>query len=367
MAVQVTLPFRLERRGVVMEPQPWEPYETWGVLNPGGVRGPDGGYYLFPRLVAPGNYSRIGRARLTFAPDGVPLAVERLSLALEPREPYEVTRAGGGVEDPRVTYVAPLGLYVMAYTAYTPNHPRIALAVSRDLLAWTRLGPLRYTPLPDGHDLNLNGNKDGMVFPDVVSDPRGRPALAILHRPTFAVAYSDDGCEVMSPPGGGAYRENIWISYAPLEEVRADIQRLTQVDEHRPLLAPMAEWERIKVGGGAPPVRLPYGWLLLYHGVSRPPDQSAPPPLDMGEEPLRYNVGAAVLDLEDPTRIIYRSPRPILEPDAPYEATGLASHVVFPTATDLRADGRLDVYYGAADSRVGVASAAIPSQLPTEG
>ena len=68
--------------------------------------------------------------------------------------------------------------------------------------------------------------------------------------------------------------------------------------------------------------------------------------------------------LEDPTTILYRSPRPILTPEAPQEIQGLIPHVVFPTATDLRADGRLDVYYGAADSVIGAARMSIPAQLP---
>ncbi len=122
-------PFQMERLGIIMQPQPGNPNEVWGTLNPGGVRGPDGAYYLFPRLVAEGNYSRIGRARVVFDADGRPVGVERLGLALEPHEPYEVTREGGGVEDPRVTYVGPLNRYVMTYTAFVPHHPRIALAV----------------------------------------------------------------------------------------------------------------------------------------------------------------------------------------------------------------------------------------------
>ena len=90
--------------------------------------------------------------------------MERLGYALEPHEPYEVSkRLGGGVEDPRVAYLEPLRLYVMTYTAFTPHHPRIALAVSRDLIAWKRLGPLRFATGPNEFDLNSCGNKDGLI------------------------------------------------------------------------------------------------------------------------------------------------------------------------------------------------------------
>ncbi|HEX9069631.1 MAG TPA: hypothetical protein VF807_12745 [Ktedonobacterales bacterium] len=359
MAALTADPFHLERHGIILDQRPGDPDEAWGVLNPGGTCGPDGAFYLFPRLVACGNYSRIGCARITFDKAGTLAAVERLGLVLEPRESYEVSRAGGGVEDPRVTYVEALGQYVMAYTAYIPHHPRIALAVSRDLQTWTRLGPLHFSLLPDGYDLNKAGNKDGVVFPDLLVDPLGRPAFAIMHRPTLAVDYHRDGCDVTLPPCGVESQEHIWISYVPLDRVQHDIHQLTQLSGHRQVLAPQAAWEQVKIGSGPPPVRLPYGWLLLYHGVSRAVDTTG--------ERIRYSVGAAILDLEDPTRVLYRSPHPILEPDAPYEAAGRVSHVVFPTATDLHPDGRLDVYYGAADSRIGLASTKTPPELPTGG
>ncbi len=358
MTVETTAPFQMERYGVIMEPQADNPREAWGTLNPGGVRGPDGAYYLFPRIVAEGNYSRIGRARVIYDGDGRPTSVERLGYALEPREPYEVTRVGGGVEDPRVTYLEPLQLYVMTYTAYTPPfHPRIALAVSHDLVEWTRLGPLQYAV--EGYiDLNDCGNKDGLLFPEAITDPRGRPCIAIIHRPTYAIHHRAHGAEISAPPAVAEHLENIWISYAPLDEVRADIAALARVSGHRILMEPRAGWESVKIGGGAPPVRLPYGWLLLYHGVTG--YQTAT------EKHVRYCAGAAVLDLADPTTVLYRSARPILEPLTPRETQGVVPSVVFPTATDLREDGRLDVYYGAADSVTGAAHLTIPTDLPVQ-
>lgn len=358
MIVESAAPFQMERYGVIMEPDPRNPREAWGVLNPGGVRGPDGHYYLFPRVVAEGNFSRIGRARVIYDDDGRPTGVERLGYALEPRESFEVTHAGGGVEDPRVTYLEPLKLYVMTYTAYVPPfHPRIALAVSQDLLEWTRLGPLQYA-VEDGIDLNRSGNKDGLVFPDVIHDPQGRPAMAIIHRPTYAVKHRGHGGEVTPPPSGAEHLENIWISYAPLEHAHADVAMLTHVCEHRILMEPRFRWESVKIGGGAPPVRLPYGWLLLYHGVTG--YQTAT------KRHVRYSAGAAVLDLTDPAKVLYRSPRPILEPKTAQETEGQVPRVVFPTATDLRDPDHLDVYYGGADSVIGAAHLTIPTELPEQ-
>src|SRR5437588_4888131 len=78
-------PWRLRRLGIVMEPDPGDVREAEGVLNPAVTRGPDGQLYLLPRLVAPGNYSRIGLARVVFDWRGLPVGVERLGMALEPQ------------------------------------------------------------------------------------------------------------------------------------------------------------------------------------------------------------------------------------------------------------------------------------------
>lgn len=357
--MDTTAPFQMERLGIVMKPDPENPREAWGVLNPGGVRGPDGDYYLFPRIVAEGNFSRIGRARVVFDAQGNPAAVERLGYALEPREGYEVTRMGGGVEDPRVTYLRPLRLYVMTYTAYTPHHPRIALAVSHNLSEWKRLGPVHFATGPGEYDLNRAGNKDGVVFPDIVHDPKGRPCMALLHRPTYSIRHDSHGSgEVVMPPSGAEHLENIWISFAPLEHAHADIRQLTHLHEHQILMAPRAGWEELKVGAGAPPVRLPYGWLLIYHGVCGT--------VTATERHVRYCAGAAVLDLEDPTKTLYRSPQPILEPLLPQETEGVVPSVVFPTATDQREESRLDVYYGAADTVTAAARLTLPESLPAQ-
>jgi predicted GH43/DUF377 family glycosyl hydrolase len=92
--------------------------------------------------------------------------------------------------------------------------------------------------------------------------------------------------------------------------------------------------------------------VLPYHAVSAPDGHP------------RYCMGVAVLDLEHPSRVLYRTPKPILEPQTDYESNGLVSDVVFPSATDLRADGALDVYYGAADHVIAVARVTVPAALP---
>src|SRR6202158_36254 len=115
--------FQMRRLGLVMEPEPGNPHEVEGGLNPAGGRGPDGEFYLFPRLVANGNYSRIGIARVKFNEAGDPAGVERLGIALEPEADYELRPDGGGCEDPRITFGEDLKRYVMTYTARSPKGP----------------------------------------------------------------------------------------------------------------------------------------------------------------------------------------------------------------------------------------------------
>ena len=122
-----TATFELQRLGMLMEPEPGNPQEVEGVLNPAAVRGPDGQLYLFPRLTARGNYSRIGIGRVVFSKEGDPVGVERLGIALEPEADYEKRPGGGGgCEDPRITFVEPLQRYIMSYTAFSDCGPRIA-------------------------------------------------------------------------------------------------------------------------------------------------------------------------------------------------------------------------------------------------
>jgi predicted GH43/DUF377 family glycosyl hydrolase len=342
--------FAATRLGEIMHPEADRPQEAWGVLNPGGVRGPDGTMHLFPRVIAEGNYSRIAHARVLVADDR-PVGVERLGIALEPHEPYEVTQGGGGVEDPRVVYVPLLKRYVMTYTAFVPYEPKIAVAVSEDLQTWKRLGILRYAHPARNWGFELTGNKDGAFFPEPVLDPSGVRSFAIVHRPTARLHVQFGEREFIRPLRGVLKHEGLWMSYVPVEAVLADLAALTQVGHHEHVMSPVSPWEAVKIGAGAPPVRLPGGWLLTYHGVS-------------GEgEHRRYSMGVAILDVERPSRVIYQSPEPILQPETEYERGGLVSNVIFPSATDLRADNSLDVYYGAADRVIAVARIDIPSEL----
>jgi predicted GH43/DUF377 family glycosyl hydrolase len=306
--------YRLERLGVVMSAAADDPREAWGVLNPACARGADGELDLFPRLVAEGNYSRIGRARVLF--DGArPAGVERLGVALAPEERWEAK----GVEDPRITRLAELGVFAMTYTAYGPEGPRVAIAVSDDLERWERLGPARFGEL-DGFD-----NKDAAFFPEPVAAPDGATAYALLHRP------ANEG------------RPGIWVSFAAPEA-------LAVLTRHRKVAGPEHAWEELKIGAGPPPLRVGDGWLLIHHGVSG----ELVPGTDL-QPGVRYCAGAMLLDADDVWRVRARTAHPLLEPETDEEREGIVANVVFPTAVDARGDGTADIYYGMADSRIGVA------------
>lgn len=347
--------FNLSRLGVVMEPEAGNALEAEGVLNPAVARGPDGELYLFPRIVSRGNYSRIGIARVRFNDDGDPVAAERLGIALEPTAEYELNAAGGGCEDPRITFVEPLQRYVMTYTAFSSDGPRIALASSDDLFHWERLGLATFAPYR-GLDFNGVNNKDALIFPVAVPDPDGRPAMAMIHRPLFP---GTEATEIAAEPTGRAIdldRESIWIAYCPLDLAEMSLDYLCHFRSHHRLASPVAPWERVKIGGGAPPILTSDGWLVIYHGVGELDPGAG---VDGGGRNLRYSAGALVLDRRDPRIIRYRSTTPVLTPELTLEREGAVAEVVFPTGVDQRSDlgdpTRIDVYYGMADSRIGAA------------
>ncbi|HTX57710.1 MAG TPA: hypothetical protein VMD47_11485 [Candidatus Acidoferrales bacterium] len=335
----------VERLGPVLVPD-GDPREAEGVLNPASARTADGTLLLYPRAVAKGNISRIGRVRV--ASNGRGFDAEREGFALEPQAEYERRASSGyGCEDPRVTFVPVLERYVMAYTAFGPKGPRIAIALSSDGLNWERVGLLRFAQpgMIDGDD------KDAAFFPEPVLSPRGVRSLAFYHRPMLHLSAVDGRAAltlIRRLPLED--RESIRIGYIPLEQALRDRAGLLDVHESELVLSPNADWGSIKIGAGTPPVRIEEGWFSLYHGVDVIRNDSRPK--------FRYSAGIVIHELERPDRIIYRSPHPVLVPETPQEREGVVDNVVFPTAIDPRVDlGRrvFDVYYGMADYAIGAA------------
>jgi predicted GH43/DUF377 family glycosyl hydrolase len=217
-----------------------------------------------------------------------------------------------GCEDPRLTWLPEREEWAIAYTAYSRRGPLVSLAMSPDFTTVRRLGPIM--PPED---------KDAALFPR-----RFDGRWAMIHRP--------------SPLRGGAH---MWISFSP---------DLRHWGDHTLLLEARdgAWWDAGKIGLGPPPLETAEGWLVLYHGVHATSDG-----------PI-YRTGLALLDLEDPGTVLRRSDEWVFGPIAPYEITGDVGRVVFPCGWVADEPGdRLDLYYGAADSVIGVATARLSDVL----
>jgi predicted GH43/DUF377 family glycosyl hydrolase len=211
-----------------------------------------------------------------------------------------------GCEDPRLTWVPERGEWIIAYTAYSRRGPLVSLATTTDFRTVTRLGPAM--PPED---------KDAAIFPR-----RFDGRWAMIHRP--------------SPLRGAAH---MWISYSPDMRHWGDHRLLVDAREG-------AWWDAGKIGLGPPPLETPEGWLVMYHGVRVTSDG-----------PI-YRVGLALLDLEDPGVLIRKTDEWVFGPEAPYEIMGDVGRVVFPCGwVRDEASDRLHLYYGAADTVIGLAIA----------
>jgi predicted GH43/DUF377 family glycosyl hydrolase len=341
----------VERKGIVLEPD-GDPTEIEGVLNPACTRTPSGELLLYPRCVAAANFSRIGRAHGHTS--GADVTFRRDGFALEPEEPYERRSVPGGMgcEDPRVTYVPAIERYVMVYTAFGPDGPRVVFALSRDAYTWERLGPVDFAfhGLPSGDD------KDGVFFPEPVRSPSGVLSLAFYHRPMKKLSTMNGHAAIPMLLEMPAYeRESTCIAYVPLDRVHADVANLLKPTESTIVLAPDGAWGRVKTGGGTPPVRIAEGWFSLYHAVDA---------VEIGGKyVMTYSAGIVIHDIDQPHIVRYRSASPVLAPTDAHELHGVVNNVVFPTGIDVVGDRVFDIYYGAADARIARARMALAPAL----
>ena len=343
------VPYRLTRVGTVMVPDPDRAEEAEGVLNPASGYGPDGRLYLLPRVVAQGNYSRVGLAEVLLD-EGVPVSVERRGVVLEPDEAWEHGADHGGVEDPRVTWVPDLGVHIMTYVAYGPMGPRLALASSEDLRSWRRLGPVLFGYEPELQlDFNLFPNKDAVFFPEPVPGPDGEPCWAMLHRPMWDLGWIRAGEGNVLPVGLDDPRPGIWISYVPVEEVGKDVSRLVRLSGHRLVALSQHGYEDDQDRRWATAAPCPRG---LAVAASRRVGGDRP---GFGlQQRLVYSAGAMILSADDPGKVLARTSEPLMSPDHPEEQVGTVSNVVFPTCIEETSAGTF-VFYGMADARIGVA------------
>jgi len=336
----------VERLGLALEPN-GDTTEAEGTLNPAAARSRSGELLLYPRDVARGNISRVGLVKGRAQSDR--FTFERDGFALEPESPYELRpHPGYGCEDPRVTFIAELDLYVMAYTAFGPQGPRIGVAISEDAFTWNRIGLLHF----DKPGMHIGDDKDAAFFPEPVISPAGVKSLALYHRPMLHLSAVDGRAAIpMIERMPFADRESIRMAYIPFEPILNDREKLLDVCESVLVMSPDHQWGSLKLGAGTPPVRIAEGWMSLFHAVDVIDHTTSKPK-------LRYSAGIMIHDPDQPHKIIYRSPQPVLTPESESELRGIVDNVVFPTAIDPRPDlgpRVFDFYYGMADWSIGAA------------
>ncbi len=281
------------------------PYPVHSVFNPGAVRLADGTTLLLCRVEEHTGLSHLCAAR---SADGVRhwMIDREPTFERDPARPEELW----GLEDPRITFVPELGRYAVAYTAFGKNGPGVALALTEDFRTFERCGLVMQ---PD--------DKDAALLPRRIGG-----SYAMIHRPVTDSAA------------------DIWISYSP---------DLHNWGGHEVLLKARRGgwWDAYKIGLSPPLIETPQGWLMLYHGVRRTASGSI------------YRLGAALLDLESPAHCIRRGLSWIFGPEERYELEGDVPQVVFPCGvTQVDAD-TIALYYGAADTSIGIAHASIAEIL----
>lgn len=292
----------------ILKPEDW-PYPVNSVFNPGAIRlVDDGRVLLLVRVEDRRGLSHLCAAR---SADGIgQWEIDRQPTMLPDRErrPEELW----GIEDPRITWIPELERYGVVYTSFSEGGPGVSLALTRDFAQFDYYGLI----LPPE-------DKDAALFPR-----RFGNHWAMIHRPV--------------PASGSAH---IWISFSP---------DLRHWGSHRILLPARRGgwWDARKIGLSPPPIETPEGWLILYHGVR------------MTASGCIYRIGLALLDREDPVRVLRRGDMWIFGPVCAYERIGDVQDVVFPTGAVLGEDGdTLYVYYGAADTCVCLATGSVRQLL----
>jgi beta-1,2-mannobiose phosphorylase / 1,2-beta-oligomannan phosphorylase len=330
---------KVKKEGVLLSKTDLE-FENEGVLNPAAIRiGNE--VHLFYRAVQAGNHSTIGYCRL----NGPTRIVERTEHpVIVPEADYE----SRGVEDPRIVQID--DTYYLTYTAYDGLNARGALATSRDLKNFTKHGIIvpqmtyaefvyraetsgkvhkKYYQNQKFYLEKFDPEKKLMLWDkNVIFFPRRiKGKLVFLHRirPGIQIVYVHE-LKDLTP--------DFWKGYFK------DFQDHILID-------PSLAHEKSYVGGGCPPIETEKGWLLIYHGAEE---------TDHG---IVYSAcAAALLDLENPAKVIARLPYALFAPEFLSERRGEVNNVVFPTGTALF-DDTLYIYYGAADSCIATASVSL--------
>lgn len=329
---------KVQREGIILKTTNLT-FENESVMNP-AVIAEGNTVHIFYRAVREGNHSTIGYCRL----EGPLKMVERNSIPLLfPEFDYECQ----GVEDPRIVKIE--GTYYLTYTAYDGFSAMGALAVSEDLVHFTKKGVItsRFTYRQFKERVILEGKHTSKYF----RSGNKREETSPIGKPI----YLTDKNVVFFPRkinGKFFFLHRIkpdiqWVSVDKLEDLTHNFWDKYFLNfTHHIFFEPHYDHESSYIGAGCPPIEVPEGWLMIYHSVHDTPSGYI------------YSACAALLDKDNPTIEIARLPYPLFSPEQEYETTGVVNQVCFPTGTAIF-DHRLYIYYGAADKCVACASIAI--------
>ncbi len=298
--------FRRHKLNPILTAADW-PYPINSVFNPAATLLPDGTTLLLCRVEDRRGHSHLTVARSANGLDDWQIDPQPTMLAEPDKFPEELW----GIEDPRITFIPELQKYAIVYTAYTRDGPGVALAFTEDFRAFERFGVIM--PPED---------KDAALLPHRIGGN-----WALIHRPVSAP------------------RAHMWISYSP---------DLLHWGSHKLMMEARrgAWWDANKIGLSPPPIETPQGWLVIYHGVKHTAAGCI------------YRLGLALFDLQSPERCLKRGDEWVFGPVEPYEMNGDVGNVVFPCGYTLAADGdTINLYYGAADTSIGLATGSLRGLL----
>ena len=283
------------------------PYPVNSVFNAGAVRLADGDTLLLCRVEDRRGLSDLCTARSANGIDNWRVDSEPTM----PAKPREFPAELWGIEDPRITFVPELKQYAIVYTSFARGGPGVSLAMTKDFVTFERYGVIMQ---PE--------DKDAALLPRRING-----LWALIHRPVTSL---------------GAH---MWISYSP--DLRHWGDHKIILEAHRG-----GWWDANKIGLCSPPIETKRGWLVIYHGVRQTASGSI------------YRLGLALFDLENPSICLKRGDSWMFGPEASYERSGDVKDVVFPCGQTIGADGdSINLYYGAADSVVALATGSIRTLL----
>jgi predicted GH43/DUF377 family glycosyl hydrolase len=283
------------------------PYPINSVFNAGATLLNDGTTLLLCRVEDRRGLSHLCAARSSNGIDDWKIDPQPTLLPDPENYPEELW----GIEDPRITFVPELSKYAVVYTAYTRDGPGVALALTEDFKNFKRYGVIM--PPED---------KDAAMFPYRIDGN-----WAMIHRPMSAA------------------RAHMWISYSP---------DLKNWGKHQLMMVARkgAWWDANKIGLSPPPIETPAGWLVIYHGVKHSCSGCI------------YRLGLALFDLKQPEICLKRGSEWIFAPIEKYEQHGDVGNVVFPCGQTIGQDAdTINIYYGAADTCIALATGSIKEML----